>query len=61
MTNEKPFNLTARYDFNWRQADKSTYSLWTQYDYDHLDYESSCMGVKNPVYSDGNVFGRFEI
>jgi hypothetical protein len=40
-TEEKPFDLTARYDFNWRRPDKSAYTLWTSYDYDHTQYDNA--------------------
>lgn len=46
-TDEKPFNLTARYDFNWRRPDKSAYSLWLLYDYEHMDFENAFKGTES--------------
>ena len=59
-TNEKPFNLTARYDFNWRRPDKSAYSLWTLYDYEHRDYENSSLGEVSYMSSTEMFFGRIQ-
>lgn len=63
-TNEKPFKLTARYDINWwantHHPSSDTYTLWTAYDYEHQDYESSCMGTTAYMYSKENMFGHFE-
>ena len=60
LSNQKPLKLSARYDFNWRQPDESSYSLWTRYDYEHTDYESTCMGTVMPIYANDRIFGRFE-
>ena len=59
-TNEKPFNLTVRYDFNWRQRDKSSYGLWTQYDYEHIDFENSLLVTTFDFFQEGTALGRFE-
>ncbi len=76
MTNEKPFNLSARYDVSWHRpsarvaqpsalsaqpsATESQYNFWTQYDYEHTDYKSSCLGTKICESLGINYFGRFE-
>lgn len=59
-TNDKPFNLSARYDFNWRQPNRSNYSLWALYDYKHVGSNSSIIGLTDFINSDFNVFGRYE-
>ena len=59
-TEEKPFNLTARFDFNWRQPDSSRYSLWARYDYEHDDYECFYWGATEQMDSIGKFHGRFE-
>lgn len=59
-TNEKPFNLTVRYDFNWRQRDKSSYGLWTQYDYEHIDFENSLLVTTFDFFQEDTALGRFE-
>jgi hypothetical protein len=52
IPDEKPFNLTARYDFNWRRPDKSTYSLWVLYDYEHTHYDNASRAISLSFNSD---------
>ena len=59
-TDEKPFNLTARYDFNWRRPDKSTYGLWLLYDYEHRDFENSFLGTESSSGEAYMFFGRLQ-
>ena len=58
-TNSKPLNLSARYDYNWRSSDKSTYSLWGTYDYTKTSYENSSVGYTF-LQASSDTFGRFE-
>lgn len=59
-TDEKPFNLTARYDFNWRRSEKSTYSLWLLYDYEHMDFENAFKGTESASGESYLYFGRLQ-
>jgi hypothetical protein len=51
-TNDKPFDLTARYDLNWRRPDKSAYTLWTSYGYGHTQYDNASWNVVLPLSAD---------
>lgn len=53
-TSVYPFNLTARYDFNWRRPNKSVYSLWAMYDYEHV--ESNAKHFATTISLHDNMF-----
>ena len=59
-TDTEPFNLTARYDFNWRRPDKSIYSLWLLYDYEHMDFENTFSGTESSLDEIYQFFGRLQ-
>ena len=59
-TDTEPFNLTARYDFNWRRPDKSTYSLWLLYDYERMDFENTFSGTESSLGEVYQFFGRLQ-
>ncbi len=63
-TSDKPLNLSARYDFNWRRhtqhASPNSYTLWTQYDYEHAHYDASSWSVTSSVTSDYVIAGAYQ-
>ena len=63
-TGEKPLNLSARYDFNWRRntrhTSSNTYSFWTQYDYEHRHSEASSWSVGSTMKLTYVLDGAFQ-
>lgn len=59
-TSVNPFNLTVRYDYNWRRPDKSCYSLWALYDYEHVESDAKHFATKTAPHIDDMFYVRTE-
>lgn len=59
-SNNKPFCVTTRYDFNWQKKSGAHYSLWAQYDYEHVESKGDHLAASLTMRDEVMLFVRTE-